>query len=112
RAFLERFGADDTLLVIVFHHIVIDHLSLGQCMRELGSLYDSAVHGRQAVPLAAPELQFADYSVWLHQSADAADRARKLERWQQRLAGFSALLDLQTDFARSATTSHAGAEWR
>ncbi|HKX42698.1 MAG TPA: amino acid adenylation domain-containing protein [Burkholderiaceae bacterium] len=111
RACLERFGADDALLVIVFHHIVIDHLSLGQCMRELGALYDSAARG-QAAPLPAPELQFADYSVWLHQSADAADRARRLARWQQRLTGFSGLLDLPTESARSPASGHAGAEWR
>ncbi|HEY9067844.1 MAG TPA: amino acid adenylation domain-containing protein, partial [Burkholderiaceae bacterium] len=111
RARLERYAADDALLVIVFHHIVIDHLSLGQCMQELGALYDNAVRADTS-PLPAPELQFADYSVWLHQSTDMADRARKLERWQRRLAGFSGLLDLPTDFARSPTSGHAGAEWR
>jgi len=110
RVRLMRRSADDALLVAVLHHIVIDHLSLAQCMREVGASYEALRGGVPDEGQAEPALQFADYSVWLHENASADDLARKTETWRRRLEGFSGVLDLPTDYPRPALSHGAGAQ--
>ena len=98
-------------VVIVFHHIVIDHLSLGQCMRELSALYLAFSEGR-APALPDPEFQFADYAVWLREHFSASDLEQKLARWRKRMDGFSGVLELPTDAPRPALQTNSGAELR
>jgi amino acid adenylation domain-containing protein len=111
RVRLERFSDTDALLVMVFHHIVVDHFALGQCARELGTLYASALYALPA-PLAKPELQFADYAVWLAEQGNEAERERKLGLWKRRLEGFSGFLDLPVDPPAAASSETEGGEWR
>jgi amino acid adenylation domain-containing protein len=107
RVQLDRYGDADAVLSIALHHIIIDHLSLGQLMRELELLYRDG-------PGALPEqvLQFADYTVWLKEHMAQPEMAQKLELWKQRLRGFSGVLDLPTDLPRPAVQSGNGAELR
>jgi amino acid adenylation domain-containing protein len=111
RILLERFSDSDALLVVVFHHIVIDHLSLGQCSRELSALYQSIHRDGRAEP-GEPELQFADYAVWVTEHDDPAELQRKTAIWKRRLEGFSGVLDLPLDFPRPPVQSGRGAELR
>ena len=111
RVTLEKFDDSDALLVMVFHHIVIDHLSLAQCVRELGALYSDALHAAPT-SLPTPELQFADYTIWLEEQRDDAERERKLTQWTRRLTGCSGILDLPVDSARTLTSGADGAELR
>ncbi len=107
RVRLDRYGGDDAVLVVVLHHIIIDHLSLGQLMRELEQLYRD---GADALP--EQSLQFADYAVWLKEHMEQPAMQQKLELWQRRLQGFSGVLDLPTDRPRPAMQSGTGAECR
>ncbi len=107
RVQLDRYGDDDAVLAIALHHIIIDHLSLGQLMRELEQLYRD---GADALP--EQPLQFADYTVWLQEHMAQPAMQQKLELWQRRLQGFTGVLDLPTDRPRPAVQSGVGAEWR
>ncbi|MEO8216231.1 MAG: amino acid adenylation domain-containing protein [Acidobacteriota bacterium] len=108
---LERFNGDVALLVLVFHHIVIDHLSLGQCIRELSTLY-TQFKRETGTALPEPEFQFADYSVWLNEHWSDPEMERKLSVWRKRLEGCSGVLELPADFPRPTFQSSNGAELR
>ena len=111
RISLERFSKTDALLTLVFHHIVIDHLSLEQCARELAVLYRERV-SKGSPGLPPQEFQFADYAVWLADHQGTAEVNRKIERWKDRLKGFSGALALPTDFTAPALPTGKGAELR
>jgi amino acid adenylation domain-containing protein len=107
RVRLDRMGPESALLVLVFHHIVIDHLSLAQLADELEQLYREGVDS-----LPEQELQFADYTVWLEETLALPGQQQKVAAWQRRLSGFSGVLDLPTDYPRPASQTANGAEFR
>jgi amino acid adenylation domain-containing protein len=105
RVRLDRFADDDALLVLVLHHIVIDHLALGQLATELETMYRDGV-----TSLPEQNLQFADFAVWTHEQVGSY--GSRLEPLRQRLAGCTGVLDLPTDRPRPAVQTSAGAERR
>ena len=82
RVRLDCISDEDALLVVVFHHIIIDHLSLGQLAAELAQLYRD---GTESLP--EQELQFADYSVWLQEHLALPEIRAKVDVWRQQLEG-------------------------
>src|SRR5205085_7121849 len=63
RAALLQLDAQTHLLLLTFHHIVVDGWSLGVLLRELAACYAAA---RRHQPPALPPLpvQYADYALW------------------------------------------------
>jgi len=107
RALLIRLGAREHLLALTFHHIVFDGFSTGVFLRELSALYRAEVSG---VPAELPALpvQYVDYAAWQHEWLQSPAMQAKLERWKERLAGASQVLDLPTDRPRPARLSPHG----
>ncbi|MBW4717721.1 non-ribosomal peptide synthase/polyketide synthase [Saccharothrix obliqua] len=95
RATVLRVAADDHVLLLTSHHIVVDGWSLGVLVDELAALY----RGEELPP---PALQYADYAVWQR------DRPVRLDYWRERLAGVVPL-ELPTDRPRPAERTTAGA---
>jgi hypothetical protein len=83
RASLLRLAADRHILVLSFHHIVLDGWSIPILLRELLELY-SAARWRRPVNLPPPQ-PYSDYLAWLV----SADRPASHAFWQQRLRGAS-----------------------
>ena len=85
RAGLIALGGDETILVLSFHHIVIDGQSYAILTDDLHECYDAHRTGRPA-RLEPLEHQYADFAA--HQRQRAADDAyaRSLEFWDQVLA--------------------------
>jgi len=109
RAMLIRVAQDhqDHLLVVTVHHIVFDGFSTGVFLRDLSAFYAAEVSGRPA-DLPALPVQYADYAAWQQeQSGSPALRAR-VDRWKERLAGASQVLDLPTDRPRPAVLGPQG----
>ena len=46
RARLLRLGADDHVLLLILHHIIVDGWSIGVFMEEISELYAAFAHGR------------------------------------------------------------------
>ena len=91
---------DESILLLVQHHIITDFWSLARLVDELGSLYRSGLEGAPAAagPLA---LSMADYARW--QAAElAGPTGERLWRfWQQQLRpNGRALPTLNLPFAR------------
>lgn len=94
RARLLRLGADDHVLILILHHVVVDGWSIGILMEEVSETYAALTSGRQP-QLPEPELQFSEFAHWqrLWCAHDAA--AEQLTYWKKHLAGATPLF--QTD---------------
>ncbi|AUH50745.1 hypothetical protein CXB49_07990 [Chromobacterium sp. ATCC 53434] len=92
-------GPDDAALLIAMHHSLSDGWSFGVLVREFGELYAAAVEGRQA-SLPALAIQYGDFAQWQRQTLAGERFDTLLRRWQTRLAGAPAALDLLGDKPR------------
>ena len=107
RARLLRLAADDHVLLLTMHHVVVDAWSLGILFRELGALYAAEVEGRDA-DLPPLPVQYADYAVWQRERLDGPALEGELAYWRERLEG-AATLALPTDRPHPAVQSFRGA---
>ncbi|MFG6195513.1 condensation domain-containing protein [Nonomuraea sp. JJY05] len=106
RVGLLRLAADDAVLCIVLHHIVVDHWSLDVLMRELGECYRAHREGRAPLLDKLPT-QYRDFAVAERRRAE--EGRDHLDYWTERLAG-APPLDLPLDHPRPARWSGRGAK--
>ncbi|MFI7129374.1 condensation domain-containing protein [Nonomuraea sp. NPDC050153] len=106
RAGLLRLAADDAVLCIVLHHIVVDHWSLDVLMRELGECYNAHREGRAPLLDELPA-QYRDFAVAERRRAE--EGRDHLDFWAGRLAG-APPLDLPLDRPRPARWTGRGAK--
>lgn len=90
RARLLRLGANDHVLLLVVHDIVIDGWSMGVFMEDVAHFYAAFAAGSR-VRLPEPALRFSDFARWQRHwsTGDAADR--QFAYWHRRLRNASAL---------------------
>ncbi|HEU4559242.1 MAG TPA: condensation domain-containing protein, partial [Longimicrobium sp.] len=108
RAALLRLDAEDHVLLLGMHHILVDQWSLGVLRRELSTLYAAHREDRES-PLSALPVQYADYAVWQREQLRGEVLDRHLAYWTERLAGAPELLELPTDRPRPAVQTYRGA---
>ncbi|MCY2962054.1 MAG: amino acid adenylation domain-containing protein, partial [Planctomycetota bacterium] len=108
RGMLLRLSGREHLLLVCLHHIASDGQSQELLWRELGVLYGAFVRGEPS-PLATLPIQYVDYAVWQRQTLQGARLEQLTEYWRGQLAGVS-VLELPTDFPRSAEPTYRGAE--
>ena len=112
RAHLFELGAEEHVLLVVLHHIASDGWSMAPLWRDLGHSYAARLTGR-APEFSPLPVQYADYTLWQHEvlgresDADSAI-SRQLSYWTQTLAGLPDQLELPSDRARPAVSSHHG----
>jgi hypothetical protein len=111
RAELIRLGERDHLLVVAFHHIVVDGWSAGVFERELGALYGACAAGETS-PLPELPLTYLDYAAWQRVQPPDPGLERRLDYWRARLAD-PPVLELAADRPRPRVpTLRAGLESR
>ncbi|HET7231076.1 MAG TPA: amino acid adenylation domain-containing protein, partial [Longimicrobium sp.] len=108
RAALLRLDAEDHVLLLCMHHILVDQWSLGLLRRELSILYAACRDGGES-PLPELAVQYADYAVWQREQLRGEVLDRHLAYWKERLAGAPELLELPTDRPRPAVQTYRGA---
>lgn len=89
------------VLVVLIHHIVTDHNSLGVIYEDLVTAYQARSTGR--VPRWDPlPLQFIDYALWQRDTFDSPDgwAAAELAHWCAALAGLPAEVAMGADHPR------------
>ena len=106
RARLVQTGEEKFVLLVTMHHIISDGWSVGIVTGELGIIYESLAAGT-ASPLPPLPVQYADYACWQQQWIDSGELDGLLERYRQRVDGFTPLV-LPTDFERPSTLSGHG----
>jgi len=103
RATLFQRAPDDAVLLLVWHHVVLDGWSLGVVLDELGTLYDAQVAGRTpALPPATPYRAFVQ---WQRDFLASDEGARQRAYWSAALEG-AERLDLVGDRPRATERDH------
>ena len=94
-----QMAADRRVLLVDFHHIIMDGSALAVFWRELGELYRGA-------HLPQLQLQYVDYAVW--SGARAAYIAKQEEYWLDVFATPPEPLNLPCDYPRPETQQFEG----
>jgi hypothetical protein len=114
RVRLIRLKADESILLLVWHHIVFDGWSIGLFLEEFSALHRGYKGGE---PARLPELvtQYADFAAWQRSGIWDSILAEQLAYWKKQLDGMRQTIELPTDRPRPAAMSFRGAivrdEW-
>jgi hypothetical protein len=90
RAQLLRLGAEDHVLLLLFHHVIVDGWSINLFLHEVSKFY-SAFAARKQPPLLQPALGFSDVARWQRRWCASDAATRQLAYWKARLHGASPL---------------------
>jgi len=109
RASLFTRSAQEYILLLVIHHIVVDFWSLAVILNELGVLYPAEKAGRPAV-LPSLGLQYTDFVRWQAEMLASPVGERLWDYWKKQLAGPLPVLSLPTDRPRPLIQMFRGAQ--
>ena len=84
RAHLLRLSAEDHVLLLLLHDIVIDGWSMRVFMEELSELYAAFVLGKRP-QLPTPPLQFSDFARWQRRWSTSNAASSQFAYWKARL---------------------------
>ena len=98
-------GGADAVLLLVWHHIVLDGWSLALALDELGEIHSALIAGVEPT-LAAPT-DYREFVKWQHEMLRSEEGKRHAKYWQDSLEN-ATRLDLPTDFPRPAQRSYRG----
>ena len=102
-------SAEEHILLLIIHHIVVDFWSLTVMLNELGALYTAETAGRVAV-LPPLDLQYTDFVRWQSKMLAGSAGDRLWDYWKQQLAGPLPVLSLVTDRPRPTIQMFRGAK--
>lgn len=108
RGCVYRVASDEYLLLLVFHHMIVDGWSVGVLYRELATLYTAQSSGSPALLPDLP-LQYADFARWQQRCLQNDVWQSQRAYWQKQLAGAALVLELPTDHPRSPAQTYRGA---
>jgi hypothetical protein len=110
RVTIFRRAAQEHILLLSVHHIVIDFWSLAVILNELGVLYPAEKAGVPAV-LPALDSQYTDYVRWQNEMLAGPQGERLWTYWRKQLAGQLPVLTLPTDRTRPSMQTYRGASY-
>ena len=105
---LLRLAEQQHVLLLTLHHIIADGWSMNILIDEFMRTYDALVAGRQPT-LPALTVHYRDYALWQRSWLEAGERERQLDYWRNQLGDEHPILELPTDRAYPAQSSHQGA---
>lgn len=109
RVQLLRLAPDRHVLSLVAHHIVADGWSFRLLFTELAADYDALCAGRPPSS-GEPEVQYADFTLWQLEHAEAGGYIAAERFWRAELAGAPTELALPVDRPYPAREGFAAAE--
>jgi acyl-CoA synthetase (AMP-forming)/AMP-acid ligase II/acyl carrier protein/NRPS condensation-like uncharacterized protein len=98
RARLLRLSADDYVLLLIVHDIIIDGWSMEVFIEELSEFYAGFATGRQT-QLPEPALHFSDFARWQRLWSTSGAATRQLGYWKERLRKASPVFTANIDVA-------------
>ncbi|HEX5759074.1 MAG TPA: amino acid adenylation domain-containing protein [Thermoanaerobaculia bacterium] len=104
---LVRLGADEHVVVLVFHHIVGDGWSSSVLLSDLTGIYAAFAAGEPS-PLSELPIQYADFAGWQRRRLAGDETARQLAGWKAALAPPLPVLGLPTDRPRPPVQTFRG----
>jgi amino acid adenylation domain-containing protein len=110
RVFVLKKSDSEYMLILIYHHIIVDGWSISVLLRELSELYSSFCQQRQA-QLQQPA-KFSEYAQWLsHQQQEPVMREAE-HYWREHFASVPPGVELPLDRARPALKTFVGAQKR
>ncbi len=97
----------ESILLLVFPHIIADLWSADLLLQELRHFYTTLQRG-EAVSLPPPSASFADFIRWQMMQAHTERGQRSRRYWQEVLSGDLPLLELPTDWPRPPQQTYNG----
>ncbi|GLT16993.1 hypothetical protein GCM10007938_07700 [Vibrio zhanjiangensis] len=107
RCHLWQLDEDNSILLILVHHIAADGWSMGVLTEELNQLYRQAAMGGGDT-LKPIDVQYLDYAQWQHEYLTGEVLERQLTYWQQQLSDMPSMHNLPLDSARPRLPSYQG----
>lgn len=104
-----KLSDDESLLLINFHHIILDHTSVLIFTKELTIIYEAFLENKNH-SLPQPSIQYADLVVWQNEEKQINAVNSKLEFWKNLLNSQNQFLALPTDRQRPVRQTYNGAE--
>ncbi|MEZ3179524.1 amino acid adenylation domain-containing protein [Streptomyces pimonensis] len=108
RATLYTLGDGRNALLLTFHHLVFDGVSIALLLRELECGYRALLAGR-ALPAERPARSYADFTTWQRELLAGAEGRRLRAYWTERLRGRRTTVPLPLDRPRPAVPDFHGA---
>jgi NRPS condensation-like uncharacterized protein len=84
RAYLFRLEANDHVLLLVMHDIIIDGWSMSVFMEDLSEFYSASIAGKKA-RLPEPELRFFEFADWQREWCTSAAANQQFAYWKKSL---------------------------
>jgi natural product biosynthesis luciferase-like monooxygenase protein/FkbM family methyltransferase len=106
RVTLLRLARSEYVLVFVAHHMIVDFWSMALLINELGTCYATGNS------LAAPSLDYLDYSRDQAAMLAGPEGERLWQYWQKQLSGAQTVLNIPTSRPRPKVQTYAGANKR
>jgi hypothetical protein len=106
RAALMQFDDEESVLVLMTHHVATDGWSMGVIVRDLAACY--AARRSNSTPDLPPMRAYRDFVALERERAASGKMAQAVKYWQDTLRG-AHLTALKTDFPRSAHLPEAAA---
>ncbi|ARU63608.1 hypothetical protein CBW65_23280 [Tumebacillus avium] len=107
RCSLMQLAEQEFLLLLCFHHLVADGMSMDVFLREVAIYYDAFAKGKPAA-LPAPEVQFADFAAWQNEWMKSEAAQKQIGYWKEQLKAPLPVLQLPTDRPRPAMMTTNG----
>ena len=104
-----RLDDQESIFILVEHHLVHDGWTQGGLARNFLAIYSSMSEGRQTL-LPEPVIQYADFAQWQRHWLSGELLENQLAYWKQQLAEAPPVLNLPTDRPRPAVQSFRGDE--
>ncbi|MBA2582533.1 MAG: non-ribosomal peptide synthase/polyketide synthase [Bacteroidetes bacterium] len=101
RVSLVNIGDEDNLLLFDMHHIISDGVSVEIMVKEFVSLYSNEA-------LEPLKIQYKDFANWQFEQFNNGAIQKQQQYWVEQFKDDVPLLDLPTDFARSAIQNFSG----
>ena len=108
RATIAKSGPDSHVILLLFHHILMDGWSLGKVWEEVMAFY-AAIANNTESGLPKLEVQYGDFSAWEQKQLEVGSEAyTKLTKyWKIQLQYATPILQLPHDFPRDNSAEKA-----
>jgi amino acid adenylation domain-containing protein len=103
-------GESESILLINFHHIIFDAVSVKIFLDELKKVYDGLVNDTSP-DLPVLPVTYSDYSCWQNEWLKGDECKRQLAFLKTELTGVNDILQLPLDFPRPRVQTYHGAEF-
>jgi amino acid adenylation domain-containing protein len=106
---LLRLGADDHVLLLILHHVIVDGWSIGVFLEEVSALYAAFAAGRRA-QLPEPTHQFSDFARWQRRWSTSAAATQQLAYWKHQLRDAAPVFPITGDLKSTLLCSDTARE--